>query len=82
MVVDRFPNDDGVCLAEAGLLERPSDFYTLTTARPLGFDCIGETSAARTTESVMRGSGWFVEPREGSSIDEQRFPGHGRGSGE
>ncbi|MGW0002767.1 NAD-dependent DNA ligase LigA [Nocardia grenadensis] len=39
-------------LAEAGILERPSDFYTLTTERLLGFDRIGETSAARMIDSV------------------------------
>ncbi|MEU4839756.1 NAD-dependent DNA ligase LigA [Nocardia testacea] len=39
-------------LAEAGILERPSDFYTLTAERLLEFDRIGETSAARMIESV------------------------------
>lgn len=39
-------------LAEAGILERPSDFYTLTTERLLEFDRIGETSAARMIDSV------------------------------
>ncbi|MET8796346.1 NAD-dependent DNA ligase LigA [Nocardia sp. NPDC004568] len=39
-------------LAEAGILERPSDFYTLTAERLLEFDRIGETSAARMIDSV------------------------------
>ncbi|WP_280377089.1 NAD-dependent DNA ligase LigA [Nocardia wallacei] len=39
-------------LAEAGLLERPSDFYTLTKERLLEFDRIGEVSAARMIESI------------------------------
>lgn len=39
-------------LAEAGILERPSDFYTLTTERLLEFDRIGEVSATRMIESI------------------------------
>ncbi|WP_342800327.1 NAD-dependent DNA ligase LigA [Nocardia sp. No.11] len=39
-------------LAEAGILERPSDFYTLTQERLLEFDRIGEVSAARMIESI------------------------------
>ncbi|MCP3804635.1 NAD-dependent DNA ligase LigA [Allokutzneria sp. A3M-2-11 16] len=39
-------------LAEAGLLERPSDFYALTKERLLEFDRIGETSATRMIESI------------------------------
>ncbi|MBU3064950.1 NAD-dependent DNA ligase LigA [Nocardia sp. NEAU-G5] len=39
-------------LAEAGILERPSDFYTLTTERLLEFDRIGEVSAARMIDSI------------------------------
>ena len=39
-------------LAEAGILERPSDFYTLTGERLLEFDRIGEISAARMIESI------------------------------
>ncbi|WP_280217051.1 NAD-dependent DNA ligase LigA [Nocardia neocaledoniensis] len=39
-------------LAEAGILERPSDFYTLTKERLLEFDRIGEISAARMIESI------------------------------
>ncbi len=39
-------------LAEAGILERPSDFYTLTKERLLEFDRIGEVSAARMIESI------------------------------
>ncbi len=42
-------------LAEAGLLERPSDFYTLTTERLLAFDRIGEVSAARMIDSIDAG---------------------------
>jgi DNA ligase (NAD+) len=39
-------------LAEAGDLEHPSDFYTLTTTRLLEFDRIGETSAQRMIDSI------------------------------
>jgi DNA ligase (NAD+) len=39
-------------LAEAGLLERPSDFYRLTAEQLLEFDRIGEVSAARMIESI------------------------------
>ncbi len=39
-------------LAEAGILERPSDFYTLTRERLLEFDRIGEVSAARMIDSI------------------------------
>ncbi|GAA4004038.1 NAD-dependent DNA ligase LigA [Allokutzneria multivorans] len=39
-------------LAEAGLLERPSDFYALTKERLLEFDRIAEVSATRMIESI------------------------------
>ncbi len=39
-------------LAEAGILEHPSDFYTLTTEQLLEFDRIGAVSAARMVESI------------------------------
>ncbi|MEU8898826.1 NAD-dependent DNA ligase LigA [Nocardia sp. NPDC048505] len=39
-------------LADAGILERPSDFYTLTKERLLEFDRIGEVSAGRMIESI------------------------------
>jgi DNA ligase (NAD+) len=39
-------------LAEAGILEQPSDFYTLTAETLLEFDRIGEVSAARMIESI------------------------------
>jgi DNA ligase (NAD+) len=39
-------------LAEAGILESPSDFYQLTAERLLEFDRIGEVSAARMIESI------------------------------
>ncbi|MGN2637703.1 NAD-dependent DNA ligase LigA [Nocardia takedensis] len=39
-------------LAEAGILENPSDFYTLTKERLLEFDRIGEVSAARMIDSI------------------------------
>ncbi|MFQ6396143.1 NAD-dependent DNA ligase LigA [Nocardia sp. KC 131] len=39
-------------LAEAGILESPSDFYTLTKERLLEFDRIGEVSAARMIDSI------------------------------
>jgi DNA ligase (NAD+) len=39
-------------LAEAGLLEHPSDFYTLTTETLLEFDRIGDISAQRMIESI------------------------------
>ncbi|MEU5764159.1 NAD-dependent DNA ligase LigA [Nocardia sp. NPDC047648] len=39
-------------LAEAGLLESPADFYTLTKERLLEFDRIGEVSAARMIDSI------------------------------
>jgi DNA ligase (NAD+) len=39
-------------LAEAGILENPSDFYGLTKERLLEFDRIGEVSATRMIESI------------------------------
>ena len=39
-------------LAEAGDLERPSDFYALTKERLLEFERIGEVSAERMVESI------------------------------
>ena len=39
-------------LAEAGILENPSDFYKLTAEGLLEFDRIGEVSAARMIESI------------------------------
>jgi DNA ligase (NAD+) len=39
-------------LAEAGILEHPSDFYQLTKEKLLEFDRIGEVSAARMIESI------------------------------
>jgi DNA ligase (NAD+) len=39
-------------LAEAGMVERPSDFYRLTKETLLEFDRIGEVSAARMIESI------------------------------
>ncbi|MET8774681.1 NAD-dependent DNA ligase LigA [Nocardia sp. NPDC050713] len=39
-------------LAEAGILESPADFYTLTKERLLEFDRIGEVSAARMIDSI------------------------------
>ncbi len=39
-------------LAETGDLERPSDFYTLTTERLLEFDRIAEVSAQRMIDSI------------------------------
>ncbi|WP_053718106.1 NAD-dependent DNA ligase LigA [Saccharothrix sp. NRRL B-16348] len=39
-------------LAEAGLLEHPSDFYALTKEQLLEFDRIGDTSATRMIDSI------------------------------
>ncbi|MGI5218946.1 NAD-dependent DNA ligase LigA [Nocardia sp. CA-290969] len=39
-------------LAEAGILEHPSDFYTLTKERLLEFDRIGDVSAGRMIDSI------------------------------
>lgn len=39
-------------LAEAGVLEHPSDIYTLTKERLLEFDRIGDVSATRMIESI------------------------------
>ncbi|GAB3453396.1 NAD-dependent DNA ligase LigA [Actinophytocola sediminis] len=39
-------------LAEAGILEHPSDFYRLTKEQLLEFDRIGEVSATRMIESI------------------------------
>ncbi|WP_327151146.1 NAD-dependent DNA ligase LigA [Nocardia sp. NBC_01329] len=39
-------------LAEAGILESPSDFYTLTQQRLLEFDRMGEVSATRMIDSI------------------------------
>jgi DNA ligase (NAD+) len=44
-------------LNEAGLLERPSDFYGLDTDTLLGFERIGEISAERMVESIDRSRG-------------------------
>ena len=44
-------------LAEAGLLENPSDFYALTREKLLEFDRIGEISADRMIESIDAGRG-------------------------
>jgi DNA ligase (NAD+) len=41
-------------LSEAGLLERPSDFYALTREQLLRFDRIAEVSAERMIESIAR----------------------------
>ncbi len=41
-------------LAEAGLLERPSDFYALTRDQLLGFERIADVSADRMIESIDR----------------------------
>jgi DNA ligase (NAD+) len=41
-------------LSEAGLLERPSDFYALAREQLLGFEGIGEVSADRMLESIDR----------------------------
>ncbi|MBM7814866.1 NAD-dependent DNA ligase LigA [Saccharothrix algeriensis] len=42
-------------LAEAGLLEHPSDFYRLTREQLLEFERIGETSATRMIDSIAAG---------------------------
>ncbi|WP_405497515.1 NAD-dependent DNA ligase LigA [Nocardia sp. NBC_00511] len=39
-------------LAEAGILENPSDFYTLTKEQLLEFDRVGEVSATRMIDSI------------------------------
>ncbi|UGT43542.1 NAD-dependent DNA ligase LigA [Nocardia yamanashiensis] len=39
-------------LAEAGILEQPSDFYTLTKEQLLEFDRVGEVSAQRMIDSI------------------------------
>ncbi|MGX1804370.1 NAD-dependent DNA ligase LigA [Nocardia sp. NPDC055321] len=39
-------------LAEAGILENPSDFYTLTKDQLLEFDRVGEVSAQRMIDSI------------------------------
>ncbi|MEU6584411.1 NAD-dependent DNA ligase LigA [Nocardia sp. NPDC046763] len=39
-------------LAEAGMLENPSDFYALTKEQLLEFDGVGEVSATRMIESI------------------------------
>jgi DNA ligase (NAD+) len=44
-------------LNEAGLLERPSDFYALQRDDLLGFERIGEVSADRMLESIDRSRG-------------------------
>jgi DNA ligase (NAD+) len=41
-------------LSEAGLLERPSDFYALTREQLLAFDRIADVSADRMVESIAR----------------------------
>ncbi|WP_253888094.1 NAD-dependent DNA ligase LigA [Actinokineospora diospyrosa] len=44
-------------LAEAGLLENPSDFYTLTREQLLEFDRVGEVSATRMIDSIATSRG-------------------------
>ena len=44
-------------LAEAGILERPSDFYRLTKEQLLEFDRIGEVSASRMIDSIAASRG-------------------------
>jgi DNA ligase (NAD+) len=44
-------------LAEAGLLEKPSDFYALTKDQLLAFERIGEVSAERMVESIEASKG-------------------------
>jgi DNA ligase (NAD+) len=44
-------------LNEAGLLERPSDFYALTRERLLEFERIGEVSADNMVDSIERSKG-------------------------
>ncbi len=44
-------------LAEAGILEHPSDFYRLTKEQLLEFDRIGEVSAARMIDSIAASRG-------------------------
>ena len=44
-------------LNEAGLLERPSDFYALERDRLMGFDGIADVSADRMLESIDRSRG-------------------------
>jgi DNA ligase (NAD+) len=44
-------------LNEAGLLERPSDFYALTRERLLEFERIGEVSADNMIDSIERSKG-------------------------
>ncbi|MCW2953630.1 MAG: ligase, NAD-dependent [Conexibacter sp.] len=41
-------------LAEDGVLERPSDFYALTAERLVGYERMGETSAAAMVASIER----------------------------
>ena len=45
-------------LAEARLLENPSDLYALTTEQLLEFDRIGEVSATRMVESIDASRTW------------------------
>lgn len=44
-------------LAEDGVLERPSDFYALTTERLVGYERMGEVSAAAMVASIDRSRG-------------------------
>ncbi|WP_285500840.1 NAD-dependent DNA ligase LigA [Actinokineospora sp. NBRC 105648] len=44
-------------LAEAGLLEQPSDFYALTREQLLEFDRVGEVSATRMVDSIAASRG-------------------------
>ena len=44
-------------LNEAGLLDRPSDFYALTREDLLEFERIGDVSADRMIESIDRSRG-------------------------
>ena len=65
-------------LAEAGDLEKPSDFYALTKERLLEFERIGEVSAERMIESIDA----VEERRAAARADRARDPdglrGHGR----
>lgn len=44
-------------LAEEGVLERPSDFYALTAERLIGYERMGETSAAAMVAAIARSRG-------------------------
>ncbi len=65
-------------LNEAGLLDRPSDFYALDRETLLGFDRIADVSADRMIESIDRSQGRRAAPGARRARDPDGLGGHRR----